>query len=128
MVSDMINQEAHKLTREPNEVEILVAQSLRFGVLLSAAVILVGLVLFLFSGEGGYPGESYPTQLKDIFAGALSLKPFAIILAGLVLLICTPIMRVGISVLVFLKEKDWLYVGISSVVFLILISGFFFGK
>lgn len=122
------NQDAQKSTREPNEVEIFVARSLRFGVLLSAGVILAGLVLFLVSGESGYPREYYPTQLKDIFVGALSLKPFAIILAGLVLLICTPIMRVGISALMFLKEKDWLYVGISTVVFLILISSFFFGK
>jgi uncharacterized membrane protein len=128
MVSNMMKQDDQKLTRGPNEVEIFVARSLRFGVLLSAAVILVGLVLFLTSGKSGYPGEFYPTALRDIFTGALSLKPFAIILAGLVLLICTPIMRVGISALVFLKEEDWLYVGISTVVFIILISGFFFGK
>lgn len=127
-MSDMINKETQNSSKELNEVEIFVSQALRIGVLLSAAVILVGLILFLSNGEGGYPGESYPTQLKEIFAGALSLKPFGIILTGLVLLICTPIMRVGISALVFLKEKDWLYVGISTVVFLILVSGFFFGK
>lgn len=128
MVSDVMNDETRKLTRGPNEVEIFVARSLRFGVLLSAGVILAGLILFLVNGESGYAGDYYPTALKDIFAGALSLKPSAIMLTGLVLLICTPIMRVGISALVFLKEKDWLYVGISSIVFLILISGFFFGK
>jgi uncharacterized membrane protein len=127
-MSESINKETQNSSKGPNEVELFVSYSLRFGVLLSASVILIGLVLFLSSGEGGYPGEYYPTQLKDIFAGALSLKPFGIILAGLVLLICTPIMRVGISALVFLKEKDWLYVGISTVVFLILVSGFFFGK
>lgn len=127
-MSESINKETQNSSKGPNEVEILVSQSLRFGVLLSAVVILTGLVLFLISGEGGYPGEYYPTGLKEIFAGALSLKPFGIILAGLVLLICTPIMRVGVSALVFWKEKDWLYVGISTVVFLILVSGFFFGK
>lgn len=127
-MSESINKEIQNSSKGPNEVEIFVSQSLRFGVLLSATVILTGLILFLISGEGGYPGEYYPTQLKEIFAGALSLKPFGVILAGLVLLICTPIMRVGVSVLVFWKEKDWLYVGISTVVFLILVSGFFFGK
>lgn len=111
-----------------NEVEILVSQSLRVGVLFSALVIFVGLMLFLSSGVSGYPGDSYPTTFKGIIAGVLEYKPFAIILAGLVLLIFTPIMRVGISVLVFMKEKDWLYVGISSIVFLILVCSFFFGK
>lgn len=127
-MSEMMNKDTQESSKEINEVEIFVSKSLRFGVLVSGAVILLGLVLFLSSGEGGYPGDSYPTRLRDIFAGAFDMKPFGIILAGLVLLICTPIMRVGISALVFLKEKDWLYVGISAVVFLMLVSGFFFGK
>ncbi len=123
-----MNKDAQGPSKEPNEVEIFVSKALRFGVIVSGAVILLGLVLFLSSGEGGYLGDSYPTRLREIFAGAFEMKPFGIILAGLVLLICTPIMRVGISALVFLKEKDWLYVGISAVVFFILVSGFFFGK
>ncbi|SFM08320.1 DUF1634 domain-containing protein [Pelosinus propionicus] len=123
-----INKDVQGSSKDINEVEIFVSKSLRFGVLLSGAVILLGLTLFLSSGEGGYPGSTYPTRLRDIFAGAFEMKPFGVILAGLVLLICTPIMRVGISALVFLKERDWLYVGISAVVFFILVSGFFFGK
>ncbi|WP_378953638.1 DUF1634 domain-containing protein [Pelosinus sp. sgz500959] len=111
-----------------NEAEIFVSQSLRVGVLVSAVVILAGLILFLSSGQSGYPGETYPTTLKDILAGTWSLKPFAMILSGLVLLILTPVMRVGVSILVFLKEKDWLYVWISSAVFLILVCSFLFGK
>lgn len=111
-----------------NEVEVFVSQSLRFGVLLSAGVILVGLIKFLMLGESGYPGETYPTHIQDIITGALQLKPFAIISAGLVLLILTPISRVGISILVFAKEKDWIYVGISTIVFSVLVCSFAFGK
>ena len=114
--------------RELNSVEIFVSRSLRTGVLLSAGVILVGLIKFLMLGESGYPGETYPTQIQDIIVGALQLKPFAIISAGLVLLILTPISRVGISILVFAKEKDWLYVGISTLVFVVLVCSFAFGK
>lgn len=127
-MSELSNYDTRETVKEPNEVEIFVSRSLRFGVLVSGAVILIGLILFLTTGESGYPGELYPTRLKEIFTGAFSMKPFAIILAGLVMLICTPIMRVGISILVFLKERDWLYVGISAIVFFILVSGFFFGK
>lgn len=114
--------------REVNQVEVFVSQSLRFGVLLSAGVILVGLIKFLTFGDSGYPGETYPTHIKDIIMGAWQLKSFAIILAGLVLLILTPISRVGISILVFAKEKDWLYVGITTLVFFVLVCSFVFGK
>lgn len=127
-MSEMERYDGQEAVKKPNEVELLVSWSLRFGVFVSGMAIVTGLLLFLFTGDSGYPGNYYPTQLKDIFAGALRMKPFAVILAGLVFLICTPILRVGISVLVFLKEKDWLYVGISAVVFFILVSGFFFGK
>lgn len=111
-----------------NRTEIVVSQSLRIGVLVSAGVIFLGLIKFLIVGDSGYPGETYPTQLKEIIMGAYQLKPFGIILAGLVLLILTPISRVGISILVFAKEKDWLYVGVSTIVFVVLLSSFIFGK
>lgn len=111
-----------------NDVELFVSKSLRVGVIISAAVIFLGLAFFIATGESGYPGDTYPTGLREILTGTTALKPFAVILTGLILLILTPVMRVGVSILVFVKEKDWLYVGISSVVFLILISSFFFGK
>lgn len=113
---------------ELREVELFVSKALRFGVLVSAAIILFGLIRFIHTGEGGYPGHSYPTSIREFLAGALQLKPFAIIQSGLFCLILTPVLRVGVSILVFLKEKDWLYVAISSLVFLILVSSLLFGK
>ncbi|MBP2649925.1 MAG: hypothetical protein H6Q74_750 [Firmicutes bacterium] len=110
------------------DIETFVGRSLQLGVVISATVIVVGMILFIASGEGGFPGDTYPTSFSTIWQGVLALKPYAIILLGLILLICTPIFRVGISILVFFKEKDWLYVGISFIVFIILISSFIFGK
>jgi len=111
-----------------NKAELFVSYALRIGVLLSATVITLGLISFFITGESGYIGHSYPTHIRDIIAGALAVKPFGVIMLGLVLLILTPVMRVGTSLLVFITEKDWLYVGISAIVFIILISSFFFGK
>ncbi|CUH97686.1 hypothetical protein P22_3821 [Propionispora sp. 2/2-37] len=113
---------------EMREVELFVSRSLRFGVILSAGVILIGLLLFLGTGEGGYPGQSYPTRFTEMVNGALQLKPFAVILTGLLLLILTPVLRVAVSTLIFIKEKDWLYVGISAAVFLILLFSLVLGK
>ena len=111
-----------------NKAELFVSYALRAGVLLSATVILVGLIRFFLTGESGYLGHSYPTQIMDIIEGALAFKPFGVIMLGLLLLILTPVFRVGVSIWVFILEKDWLYTGISTIVFLILCSSFFFGK
>jgi uncharacterized membrane protein len=111
-----------------HDVELLISRCLRFGVLLSAGVILIGLLIFLLRGQSGYPGGTYPTRFTDIMKGVAEFKPFAIIMTGLLLLILTPVLRVGASLLAFLKEKDWLYAGISLTVFLILIVGFLLGR
>jgi uncharacterized membrane protein len=110
------------------EVEIIISKSLKIGVILSAAVIFIGFIMFLVTGRSGYPGSTFPTNLMLIFKGAAALKPYAIILTGLFILILTPVFRVGISVIVFLKEKDYIYVKITAVVFAILIVSFLLGK
>jgi Predicted membrane protein len=110
------------------EVELIISKSLRIGVMLSAVIILVGLLMFLVSGNSGYPGTSYPTTIKEILRGLLLLKPYGIIMTGLLILIITPIFRVGVSIIVFFKEKDYLYVKITTLVFIILIFSFMLGK
>jgi uncharacterized membrane protein len=110
------------------KTELLIAQLLRFGVLAAATVVLVGGAIFLerhglspanyrvFAGE--------PTDLKQwrgIIRAALALQGRGIIQLGLLLLLLTPVARVLFSVLAFLRERDWLYVGVSSLVFLILL-------
>lgn len=110
------------------DVEIIISKSLRIGVMLSAVTILVGLLMFLSSGNSGYPGNSYPTTLTEIVKGLLLLKPYGIIMTGLLILISTPVFRVGVSVIVFFKEKDYLYVKITAVVFAILLFSFMLGK
>ncbi|SHJ97522.1 Uncharacterized membrane protein [Anaerocolumna jejuensis DSM 15929] len=110
------------------DVEIIISKSLKIGVLASAIVILIGFLMFLITGRSGYAGSAYPTALAEIFKGLVLLKPYAIILTGLFILILTPVFRVGVSVIVFLKEKDYLYVGITILVFVILIISFLLGK
>lgn len=111
-----------------DEMEIIISRSLQVGVLGSAAVILIGFLLFMITGNSGYAQDSYPTNPLLILQGLVALKPYAIILAGLFLLILTPVFRVGVSILVFLKEKDYRYVIITTIVFVILIISFLLGK
>lgn len=110
------------------EMEIIISRFLRFGVLLSAVIVFIGLGMFLITGKSGYPINYYPISLSEIFKGLIAFKSYAIILTGIIILILTPVFRVGVSILVFIKEKDFLYVKITSLVFIILLISFILGK
>ena len=110
------------------DAKTVIGRTLQVGVLTSAGVMLFGLVLFLVTGNSGYPRQTFPTRPPDILNGLLLLKPYAFILLGLILLIFTPVIRVGVSILLFIKEKDRLYAVITGIVFVILIFSFFLGK
>ncbi|MBI2183924.1 MAG: DUF1634 domain-containing protein [Thaumarchaeota archaeon] len=126
--------------RSAGRSELALSLVLRWGVISSAAVIVLGVLLMIFTGNSGYgagldmgrllfydesnlPHRFYPTDLQTILSGLLSLKPFAVIDLGLVMLVGTPVMRVGISILLFGLEGDRKYVAITTLVFLILIIG-----
>jgi uncharacterized membrane protein len=116
------------MKKDIEKTEITIAKLLTVGVLTSATVILIGLALYLITGSGGYDGNAFPTSPAAIWTGLLALKPFAVILFGVLLLILTPFFRVGVSVIVFFREKDMLYVAITSFVFLVLIVSLILGK
>lgn len=116
------------MKKDVERTELTIARILKAGVLLSAAIILIGLLLYLITGQSGYENDAYPTNPLLIVNGILSLKPYAIMLAGLFILILTPVLRVGVSVLVFVREKDYLYVVITTLVFSILVISFLLGK
>jgi uncharacterized membrane protein YfcA/uncharacterized membrane protein len=103
---------------------------LQGGVLLSATVIVLGLLL-LPTGPGGLSAHrllSFPDTFVQIGQGLLILRPQAIIGLGLLLLIATPVVRVAVSMVTFAFERDRLYTTITFVVLgLLLFSMFFLG-
>lgn len=116
------------MNKDISSIELTIARFMKAGVLLSAALIALGLVLYIVLGSGGYPDGSYPTALSAIGQGLLRLKPYAVILTGLLLLILTPIFRVAIALLSFIKEKDRVYAIITTFVLAVLIVGLIMGK
>lgn len=116
------------MNKDVEKTELTIAKFLQVCVLLSAAVILLGLALYLITGTGGYENNEYPTNPLSILSGVLALKPFAVMLMGLFILILTPILRVGVSIIVFIKEKDMAFILITSVVFIILTVSLILGK
>lgn len=121
-------QQQAKRQERAAEVEIAVSKMLRIGIVLAGLVIVVGLTLFLVTGDSGYPGDTFPTSLPDIVQGMLQLKSVAIIEVGLILLILTPVFRVFVSMLAFIHEKDYRFVLISIFVLVILVISFVLGK
>lgn len=111
-----------------DEMEIIISGFLKAGVLISAVIVGVGLIMFLVTGRSGYSGDYFPATPGEILSGLAELKSYAVILTGLIVLILTPVFRVGVSILVFIKERDYLYIKITSLVFIILIISFVLGK
>ena len=132
--------------REPiTRMELMISQVLRGGVLLSAGVILCGITLAAITRDTGY-APIRPHQLSDILAfhpaagpgyfptdpaavlrAALAGKPYAIIGLGMLLLIATPVLRVALSVVFFLAQRDWLYAGITVFVLAVLLLSLIVG-
>ena len=109
-------------------VEIIIGNLLRAGVTLAAVIVLLGGFIFLArygrapANYGVFRGE--PSDLREwrgILAAAFSWHGRGIIQLGLVLLIATPVARVAFSALAFAMERDWLYVGITTLVLCILL-------
>ncbi|HXF24064.1 MAG TPA: DUF1634 domain-containing protein [Gemmatimonadaceae bacterium] len=104
-------------------VELFVGNLLRWGVIIAAAVTVVGGALFL-ALHGGRIADYHvfhgqPDALKsvsDVVANALRLQPEAVIQLGLLLLIATPIARVALSLLAFVKQHDRTYIVVTAIV------------
>nr|WP_283163473.1 DUF1634 domain-containing protein [Sporolactobacillus mangiferae] len=106
----------------------MIGWTLRIGIAISSVIIIFGLILLYAEGQSGYEANLYPTHIKDIMQGCFALKPYGVILMGLLALMLTPVFRVGISIIAFLIEKDYLYTVITLIVFSILIISFYIGR
>lgn len=114
-------------------VERIIGVVLRSGVVLSAAIICLGLVLLvvkgLFTGQMRIDAAlPYPRSLGALLAGLLALDPASVLSLGLVVLIATPFARVAVSIVAFAVERDWRYVVVTALVLTILVAGILMGK
>ena len=107
----------------------LIGWILQGGIIISSAVICVGLVLALI-----HPGQLasktlvFPHTLADVWSGLLAGHPQSVIALGLLLLLATPVVRVAASIVAFALEHDRRYVVITTVVLLVLLLSFLLGR
>jgi uncharacterized membrane protein len=113
------------------DLERIIGQLLRFGVLLSSLVVLAGGIVYLIRhgheqpAFGSFKGE--PDKMKDpapMWTAILRGEGRPLIALGLLLLILTPIARIVFSVAGYLLEKDYLYVVITLFVLTVILWNF----
>ena len=116
------------------DIQQLIGQVLRYGVLISGAVAIIGGIWYLFQHGSGIPhyttfnGEPAGyTSLSGILKGLGQGSATEIIQLGVVILIATPILRIVFSLLAFILEKDRLYVLITLIVLSIILFSMFGG-
>ena len=103
-------------------LEQIVGNLLRAGVVLAAAVVLAGGIWYLaVSGPAVPDYRHFQPSVRHIRALAELPAPEAVILAGLLILIATPVARVLLSLIAFILERDRTYVVCTLIVLAILL-------
>jgi uncharacterized membrane protein len=111
-------------------VEAVLAHLLRAGVVVSAALVGLGGLRYLTDhGSAAPPGRLFtgePVDLRQvagILHGAVRFHGRALIMAGLLVLIATPVARVGASLIAFLEQRDRTYAALTAFVLAVLAAG-----
>ena len=60
--------------QEMHAVEMMIGYILRIGVIVSAIVIIIGMLLMLIQGNGGYANGMEPHTVADILAGIVAVR------------------------------------------------------
>ena len=118
------------------DTELLTAYTLRIGVILSIILIISGVALTVATGSTlGYsadeladPHGSVNTgtiNYELIYHGLAKFEGLSFIILGLATLMATPIIRVILSVAAFALEGDKLYLTITSIVLIIILTAMF---
>lgn len=131
-----MDSQANSNPASSHRMQEFIGKALRIGVFSACIVGIIGGICYLwmhgmekipdyrsFHGEGA----SYTTA-RGIWEGIIHFRAKEWIQLGVVLLIFTPIFRVLLSILLFFKEKDWLYVVISTIVLGIILGNMLEGS
>lgn len=123
------------MERKPHrrDIQQLIGNTLRRGVSLACLIAFAGGIVYLckhgaeplpdytaFAYSDAHPAEY--TTLGGIFDGVLAMNAMSWIQLGVVALLLTPIVRVLLSFVDFVYERDWLYAAITAVVLTIIVA------
>jgi uncharacterized membrane protein len=110
--------------KERRDLNAVVHGMLIIGLVISTALMLIGIGLDLLYQRG------LPTTVPDIgevVSQVLALRPSGFLALGLLVLIATPILRVIGSIGAFVYERDWRFVGVTTLVLLVVLVSLVLG-
>jgi len=118
-----------------NDIEQFIGLQLRYGVIISSLIVLVGGLIYLGqSGQLQLPSYHHFIGIRDgntnfggILNGTRMLNAKSIIQFGVVVLIATPILRIAFSLMGFVLEKDRMYMFITAMVLTVMMVSIFGG-
>lgn len=119
-------------------IESAISTILRTGVAVSIAVIMTGIIVTFVNHPDYFSSRpalgrlidaraNYLAPFSSIIDGTLHRRGQSIVMLGVLVLIATPVVRVAVSIVLFVAENDRLYVAITSIVLLLLIVSFMIG-
>jgi len=113
------------------DLEQIIGELLRYGVLASSVVVLTGGIVYLVRHGGQYPqyrefrGE--PDKMRNpllMWEAMWRGEGRPLIQLGLLILVATPIARILFSFIGYLLEKDYLYAVLTVIVLLVILLNF----
>ena len=108
------------VAREPSALDDRVKWVLLIGVVASVALMLLGLALY-----AAKPGSSdKAVAIGELPAGLARLDPVAVISLGIIVLIATPVMRVGAVCITMGQSREYMFAAVAFIVLLTLFASF----
>ena len=121
----------NKRKMQDADLERIIGNLLRYGVLASSIVVLAGGIVYLVRHGGQYPQyhefKGEPDKMRNPLLAWKAVwrgEGRPLIILGLLILIATPIARIIFSIAGYLLEKDYLYAVLTVIVLLVILWNF----
>lgn len=126
-----MNHEMNSAEKELHALELKISHFLRGGVLAAGVFLLIGWVWLLFKNGEIFKDlkEYHPQPFWESLQWNLIMNDRAsfVLSLGLVILVSLPIIRVLMTGVLFIKQKDFKLAIMAFLVFAVLLSSFFLG-
>lgn len=125
----MSNEEPKVPKSEIQFINKVVAIVLAAGMYTTVGFYLIGLALLFIKGRPipSLAGQ-YFHSFGEFFSYLTAFHPRAFLYLGTISLILTPVSRVLVSIFAFWKERDFKYVGVTTIVFLVIVISVVIGS
>ncbi len=121
----MNESKSNQKESQNKDMETIIGYTLRTGVIVSVSLAIIDLILIFISGNINYQTGSYKNTFAFITTTFSHLSFLSLLFIPIIILIATPVIRVLMSIFLFLKDKDYILSITTLMVFIILLISIF---